>query len=501
MKRHCKLIISTITVALIFTLCFSPCSYALSKQQFGAWIASALTALNIVTSSTLGPYADFVDDYLSDPFVKNEQSGAMDYIPYTWEDTDDFMDRTVIKIDKDVVTIDGVNYTNVWLSTDAAEKFRTNAFDLVTAFDIASQSEGTFVSGEGYIGNIPVFGVDGTIKSQNYVFSEDGGVLSGPVLMTVGDSSIPSQPYAISYTPEWSGNTTSYTRNYIPAVNEYVKWGTRYRFQSGDGRNWLYTQYIPDNYINMTPFDFDWVSGEVPVDQPLSDEGLNIRVPTQEIQQWYQDNPDIGPNVTINMGDPELENKIDDLIDLIIPLIPVLDIDFVDYVNPQPEPIPEPIPEPEPYPDPDPQPGTVIPDLDWSELFQTIKNIFNKISEHVSISTAIKNILDKIKWFLDDFFGDLGDILNNLPDIFERHVIDTIRRGLTGLKNIFLPILALLRNALGIWHYVVEWFQAISTPFSFYLNLLGQGYPLITVPIYAAIAGVIVIAVYRRFGR
>lgn len=504
MKRHCKLIISTITMALIFTLVLSPCSFAISKQQFAAWVGSALQAISIVYNSATAPYYDFVDDYLYDPFrIVSSEADPYERIPYTWEDADDFMDRSVLKIDKDVVTIDGVDYTDVWLSTDAAEKFRTNAFDLATAFDIASQSNGTFVSGIGTFDGMSVYGQDASHwRTQTYSVGEGtNGCGNVQVRLTRQGASTPPfydcvATYSNNDSNSWgslqNGNSIWWRRN-----------GTTFNavYSNGTTSQSKRVASVTQNLFVNHPFDFDWVSGTIPADVPLTDEGLRIRVPTSEINQWYQDYPETGPNVTINMGDPELTQKVDDLIDLIIPLIPVLDIDFVEYDTPEPEPIPEPIPEPEPYPDPDPQPGTVIPDLDWTDLFQTIKNIFNQIAEQVSITTAIKNLLDKIKWFLDDFFGDLGDILNNLPDIFERHVIDTIRRGLSGLKNIFLPILALLRNALGIWHYVVEWFQAISTPFTFYLSIIGQGYPLITIPIYASIAGVIVIAVYRRFGR
>ena len=113
MKRHCKLIISTITMALIFTLVFSPCSFALSKQQFSAWIASALTASQIIINSAHAPINNFIDDYLHDPFTIVEQSSIWDYIPYTFEDTDEVYDRSVLKIDKDVITIDGVEYTGI----------------------------------------------------------------------------------------------------------------------------------------------------------------------------------------------------------------------------------------------------------------------------------------------------------------------------------------------------------------------------------------------------
>lgn len=522
MKRYCKLIISTITIALIIMLSLSPASYAISKQSFSAWVGAALQALTITYNSTIAPYYNFLDDYLADPFSIVEQAPNtgfnFEYIPYTFEDTDDFYERSVLKIDKDVIKIDGVDYTDIWLSTDAAEKFRTNAFDIKTALNIANQSEGTFASGIGYAAGIPIYEVNGIKKSQNYAvphgeipqqeqqpqitYWEIGDINGGSRLQywgnniwlnNMGAALSPAIPQSFTRV----GSTDTYT-GYV-RVGYDVNTGI-YNLAGilGDG---TVVRFGPQLPFDNTAFDFDWVAGNIPVDTALENEGLRIRVPTQDVNQWYQEYPETGPNITINMGDPELTNKIDDLIDLIIPLIPVLDIDFVEYESPTPAPEPEPIPEPEPYPDPDPQPGIVIPDLDWIDLFQTIKNIFNKIAENVSITTAIKNLLDKIKWFLDDFFGGLGELLRELPEFFERHVIDTIRRGLTGLKNIFLPILALLRDALGIWHYVVEWFQAISAPFAFYLGVLSSGYPAIMMPIYASIAGILVIAVYRRFGR
>lgn len=149
MKRYCKLIISTITIALIFTLCLSPASYALSRQQFAAWVGAALQAINITVSSIGIPIAQqeaqFID-YFNNP-IKIVENQILD-VPYTTgiDAIDEYMNRSVIKIDKDKVTIDGVDYTDIWLSTDAAEKFRVNAFDIENAFDIASQSEGKFVS-------------------------------------------------------------------------------------------------------------------------------------------------------------------------------------------------------------------------------------------------------------------------------------------------------------------------------------------------------------------
>lgn len=491
--RHCKkLAISVIIMALIFSL-FCPVSYAAVPQRFGAWIASALTALNIVTNSTLGPYFDFVDDYLYDPYRITDTSSPFEYIPYTYDDADEIMDRAVLYIDKDTVTIDGVTYSDIWLSTDASEKFRVNAFDLATAFDIASQSEGTFVSGAGHVANIPVFSINGYLQSQRYSVSS-GTNWVGLYTLAAQDDGYDRYNIAMS------GPTNA---NYSMLKDtEYfgVRGQQANSFKAGVySGNYFYDKggFINTSYVDLTPFDFDWVSGTIPADQPLTDEGIRIRVPTDDIQQWYQDYPDTGPNITINMGDPDLETKVDDLIDLIIPLIPYLDIDFVEYTNPEPQPQPEPIPEPEPYPDPDPEPGTVITDLDWTDLFETIKNIFNKIAEHVSISTAIKNLLDKIKWVLDDILDSIGDLVDNIVNgntQWFQDIVDSIWQP-------FLPWFNIFKAGVGIWHYVVTWLQNISAPFGFFFNVLASAGSIYVSPIYAVAAAAVVIAVYRRFGR
>lgn len=294
--------------------------------------------------------------------------------PYTFtqNDIDEFMARSVIKIDKDKVTIDGVEYTDIWLSTDAAEKFRVNAFDIENAFDISSQTEGTFVSGVGKWAGIPIFSVDGIKRSQNHIIPGEEGSYSagtGGTYTITGKDNERRDWFIKGY-----GLNSEIDHKYPP-----VSWDYYYRV-SDDGYCTLYykrdtgttyntRQIGAKSYYENEPFDFDWVAGTIPVDQPLTNEGLRIRVPTQEINQWYVDNPSFGPNITIDMGVPELSTKIDDLMDLIIPLIPILDIDFNKYEDPTPVPIPEPIPEPDPYPDPDPEPGTVLPDIDWTDLF------------------------------------------------------------------------------------------------------------------------------------
>lgn len=424
------------------------------------------------------------------------------FAPYTYdaEDIEAYMEQSTISFSGEDVIIDGKHYTDVWLSNEAAEKFRVNAYDIIGAWNIASQSNGTYVSGIGDINGVPIFNDSTNFISQVYL-GENGTDYS------VGDYTLNRSVRAdgdnfhrytaISYLNgnrigategTATGNVNTAKRAVFQikgtTVND-LKWNTNHSIQGDPSTTFspALTGFHPEL------FDFDWVSGTIPADEELpSTDGLHLYMPNDpsewnepEVQDiindynfYLQENPDIVPDIDLDLDTPGLIDKIDDLINIIAPIINIQQPEF----GPKGE---TPVP---------PVPGDTIANTLWSELATILRNIINKIDNVINGLTNIEIDL-----------STLPNLINTLPDLFERHVIDTIRRGLTGLKNIFLPILALLRNALGIWHYVVEWFQAISAPFTFYLGLFGSGYPAIMLPIYASIAGIIVIAVYRRFGR
>lgn len=502
MKRKHK-IIGIISLLLPIFVVNGSAAFAMRPQQFGAWIAAALQALTISTSAAAYQVADAsrdLMDWLSHP-VKVVASEFVD-VPYTTPLTnvDEYLSRSTLQIDKDIVTIDGVDYTDVWLSNDAAEIFRVNAFDIENAFDIASQSEGVFASGWGKVFDVPIYNVNGVNKSQTYTIPASIPTLPESYLIgSMQYSRVPVSETQVSqsvyYPDEYSRSNTYAGGDTNCQISQS---GTRFVVRwTGNGiMNLNHNVDSNTEWVVQDPFEFDWVSGTIPVDQELPENtGLRIRVPTDDIEQWYTDYPSTGDSVVINLGDPELTAKVDDLIDLIIPLIPILDIDFSEKETPAPD--PEPVPDPEPYPDPLPDPSISLIDSTLKDIIQALKNIYDSIALGNTFSEAIKNLNDKINWSLDEIKEKIGD----LADRIERGSADWFRDIVDSIWQPFLPILNIFRAGVGIWHYVIEWLQYIHAPFVTFWNFLGSAGYIFISPIYAAAAAAIVIAIYRRFGR
>lgn len=521
MRRYCKLIISTITIALIFTLCLSPASYALSSQQFGAWIASALTAINIVSQSTIAQTiqgAQELHEFLSYPF-KIEDTQVI-HTPYTYdmEDIEEYLQRSTISFSGEEVVIDGKHYTDVWLSHEAAEKFRVNAYDIKTAFDIANNSNGTYVRGVGSIDDTPVYEIDdteGIARTQVFELPWREEIYKiGPYRIETYFSG--EQTTRLSWHFKYRNDTYQSGNNntinywplyiYVEYLKDYNAVQIRWKWRTGTSYNWIGRKGNYNGFVNE-PFDFDWVSGVIPAEGIFGqEEGLHLYIPndatewtdapsTQTIINNYntyiENNPDILPDVDLDLDTPGLLDKIGDILDIIGPIIDLLKPQF----GPQSQ---------EPTPPIPPEPGDTISETPWDSLRDLLQRILNKLDDILGIRNLISNFNSAFDSATSSILNQLNNIfqsIGQLPEFFESHVINTIKDALSGIKNFFLPIFALLKASLGIWHYVIEWFTAISTPFQFYLNVISSGYPLITVPIYAAIAGVICIAVYRRFGR
>lgn len=517
-KKRASQILSLVLALTLVFVCMSPSSYAISKQQFGAWIAAALQAISITGQATAVGAADASRDFmdwLSTP-VKVVANQFID-VPYTTpiSSIDEYLSRSTLQIDKDIVTIDGVEYTDVWLSNEASEKFRVNAFDLENSFDIASQSEGTFASWYARVDGIPFYEINNRIRSQNYQVKlpqevNDSNLYQiGKSINQVGRN---SSNYGY-FRSTLSNNQDTYSSFFFPnteaedgvmyfsipnkqspTVN--VNFGTTNTPYRGSYSTFSNSQIA--SVYDPTPVDFDWVAGTIPADEVLPEnEGIRIRVPTEDIADWYSDYPEIGDSVVINMGDPDLEAKVDDLIDIIIPLIPVLDIDFTKKETPAPAPDPEPVPEPQPYPDPLPDPSISLIDSTLKDIVQALKNIYDSIATGNTFSEAIKNLNDKINWSLDDIKEKVGDLANKI----ETGSADWFRDIVQSIWQPFLPLFNIFRAGVGIWHYVVEWLQYIHEPFVTFWNFLGSAGYIFLSPIYATAAAAIVIAIYRRFGR
>ena len=435
-------------------------------RRLGSWILSGLTALNIAVTSTVSTSqgADIIN-FLADP------------LDVTYSYTEMWEDKPTIQIWDEYTTIDGVTYTDIWLSNEAAQKFKTDGLDFATAYSIASNTNGTFASGEGYYDGIPLFNISGTPRSQiikvpfatgNYQLSEN----------TYAENTWHSTGY-MRVTEKDNNGASQLCVNGMPATNFPVEFqfssnsylsqgGWSYRTKNGYWYNAL--AGVPSRFINQ-PFDFDWVAGSIDPAPLAPDEGIMIRVPsnTPGLPTFIQDNPYLTEPTEIDVNlDPDIIGKLDDLIDIIAPILINLDSHDVQYTTNHEAPAPV--------------PDTPIVDATVTEVTQPIINEITNYGDQ--ITQQIPNIIESIP--------HIDEICNNI-DTAPYHDLDT---GLDHLPSVFLPFIVDLRSALGIWHYVTEWIAQISTTFSFVSGCL-VGTSIMT-PIYAAIAGFMCIKVYRR---
>lgn len=523
MKKSIKRIIC---FAFVIVLCVTMSASAFAtplSQRVKAYIMAAALASNLV----LEPVGAVVDaSNAVDPLgIVSTISGAN----ASWTD---YIDQSVIQVKKDVVTVDGVPYSQIWLGPDAAQALRLGNLDFVTAYNIANNASESviYAVGSGYVADLPIYNVNGNLQSQIYTgnllgtYSQDGV----NVLLKYRDPS--------SYTYEARYNNyiiTSGPRDNQISWYSYITVGnnnsTYFNFPNSSGSN--NSVMFGGRYTN-SPFSYDYTSGII--DAPIADDDwLVIQVPSQhpgttshpgyDIDDIVQDYPELPQGKTINVDptlnpqyqtDIDLGNDLGDLINTIMNLLDLLKdtggfkVEFNKNVNPDPEPEPAPVPDPEVIPDIDPVPDAPIEsDTIADTLYDYLDVLLRWIQSTIdNFRIATTNWLHNIHDDLLSIYDSIQDIVsgdwgNNLADTLESHAINTAKKGIDALKRIFAPILLLLKNALGIWHYVVEWIAYIGTPFSWLLAVFQSAGNGIMLPIYAAIAGAIVIAVYKRFGR
>lgn len=528
MKKSIKRIIC---FAFVIVLCVTMSASAFAtplSQRVKAYIMAAALASNLV----LEPVGAVVDaSNAVDPLgIVSTISGAN----ASWTD---YIDQSVIQVKKDVVTVDGVPYSQILLGPEAAQALRLGNLDFASAYNIANNvsSAVTYAEGSGFLFGIPMYSINGSIQSQNYIVDGYGNY-------SIGDGTFEAltgvgQYHAARFYSDgqYYFNTGNMYRaqSVLPWTVYYSRTGsynTQHIIGTGTGQ-YHYRNDTTDGYVS-SPFSFDYTSGII--DAPIADDDwLVIQVPSQhsgttlypgyDIDDIIQDYPELPQGKTINIDptlnpqfqtDIDLGNDLGDLINTIMNLLDLLKdtggfkIEFNKNVNPDPEPEPAPVPDPEVIPDIDPIPDApvesdTIADTLYDYLDSLLRWIQSTIDNfRISVSNWLHNIHDDLQSIYDSIQDIVsGDWGNNLADTLESHAINTAKKGIDALKRIFAPILLLLKNALGIWHYVVEWIAYIGTPFAWLLGVFQSAGNGIMLPIYAAIAGAIVIAVYKRFGR
>lgn len=141
----------------------------------------------------------------------------------------------------------------------------------------------------------------------------------------------------------------------------------------------------------------------------------------------------------------------------------------------------------------------------------TLDNIDQNIEDSTetleSIDTNIgvgNGILGGIRTIINNIASDISSIKQGVLDLINEIVLaseNLIAGILNQIPVVFGVIFTPFKQASSIWHYVVEWVQSISAPFSWIRTVAtGTSYYII-LPVYASLAGTVVLAFFKRFGR
>lgn len=417
--------------------------FAAAAMDFGAGVVvrAALGALTVQTLSDMSP-SDIVEAIL--------KGGGSTLPPdFTFaQSLAEFLNRQTIKIRPDSVTIDGVEYSDVWLPHDCADKFRTNAFDFITRYNISSESVGTFVSGVGFYYGIPAFSDGTNTFTQSYYLPTGSS--------SVGDLTFRSSSYGANryrwygyYNGHYTlGNNTVFTS----PVGFFIRNGTYCFFGDSSQGNPYYEYGITGSCpLDSQSFSFDWVAGSVPATPLPTSDGLRLRIPSSYVSGLPQ------------VLDPSSSSYSTDLATVVDSLVnagtagEVADPAF------------------EAWDSPAPSTGTIAEEP-YSSLSGSLSGIQSIISR---ISSSVSGIADSIVGADSTFFGNI----------------------VSALAAPFESVFSVFRSGVSIWRYVVSWVGTISAPFSWSLSALGSAGSYFLSPIYAAAAAAVVLAVYKKFGR
>lgn len=124
--------------------------------------------------------------------------------------------------------------------------------------------------------------------------------------------------------------------------------------------------------------------------------------------------------------------------------------------------------------------------------------VLDAIGQRVqTIVDALTNVTTGIRTMVAELVDALEGIIDNAIEAIKEEVLGDIAQ----LETAFSGVISRLAQSVGIWHYVVEWIGSITTCFTWFFGVASGTSYYMVLPIYACIAGGIVLAVYKRFGR
>lgn len=150
-------------------------------------------------------------------------------------------------------------------------------------------------------------------------------------------------------------------------------------------------------------------------------------------------------------------------------------------------------------------PGLINDTNDYLENIDQNVDEATETLESIDTNIGVGNgILGGIRTVINNIASDISSIKQGILDLINEIVLAT-ENLIAGILNqipvVFGVIFTPFKQASSIWHYVVEWVQSISAPFSWIRTVAtGTSYYII-LPVYASLAGTVVLAFFKRFGR
>ncbi len=513
-----------------FCTAFAHASTPVWLLRAKAGIAAAMFASNLF----INPINAVLDDTLLEGIDPIGYVETISDTPWT-----EYIDQSTIVVRPDVAVIDGVPYSEVWIGPDAANSLRLTGLDFASAYNIISnQSQAiTYADGLGYVSGIPVYEVNGYLKSQPFVTDNSAGSYSlGDFTLTKTDEGaryyFTGRFYLPDGTMNWQGNiskemslTSQIGSNALPA--------TQIRFDNSYPNGATIASFgIPLSYFEPESFSFDYVSGDIYV-EPDPEDGLLLTVPSSyddgqsgsvfnydihdliniypQVDDTYGHDlvfdPSLNPDfqVDIDMG-----NALGDIITAVI-LAKLADLlgDNSEIVyapmpekdDPGPQPgVIDPLPDPDPAPD-DPVPGTTIANTDWTKLDEILRWIQSTIDSIRHLTESLQTMLDSIFDAIQSIAESIRELADKILEDIELGPAKLFDKAIDILKTLFLPLLLPIRAMMNLWHYVVEWIQSVSSPFTWIFGIMSGTSGNMVLPIYALLAGGICISIYKALGR
>lgn len=140
-----------------------------------------------------------------------------------------------------------------------------------------------------------------------------------------------------------------------------------------------------------------------------------------------------------------------------------------------------------------------------SSIDSTLTDIEGQlVTDHTETIESIEDATQAIEAVESAVEAQTTSITSSIAEVLEQvitHPLDLFGSMLDGITEIFSVTFQNIKRHLGIWHYVVEWLASIGAIFSFYFGVMNGTSYYMVLPIYAAIAGAICLALYKRFGR